>query len=424
MKTERKQKWLAVLLAWLPFVLVLNQIASLFGINTRLYFLLAGLGGVFPFVCQSGNGNKPVFKHMMGFAVYGIFSVVLCALNEVDLKAWLVDVLVFVLPMGYFAAGSCEFNTGTHYEKGFWLALSISFLLGFYLYFFAPSWYAHRLAAIWSGRWYRDTISEFAVLQYSRFSGIFGGSYAISYFGIAALSMSFCSFVHPSSPREKKLAGLALVACWVACILCQQRIAMVCSTLIVIGHVGYGAQKTGNMRQLVAIAVAAVLFSGVAYWVATMTSERVARVGEQLFRRWEAMDFGQAMESRTWQYRTLMANWNAVVLGHGLGSGGAYARSHGLPGVTDGQYVKVLYEQGLLGVTWLGVIFICTLVRGLKHFRLFRFELGTIVFFCLAGIASNALCMNALYSMPFWYSLGRIWNYAELNVRKTVWTLK
>ncbi len=422
MKTTTKRNLLTRILTWVPPVLVISQFFSFMGINTRVYFLLAGLGAVFPFLCKAGNRNKPVCQLLLGFALYGIGSVILFAINNVDLKAWLVELLVFILPMGFFAAGSCEYNSGLHFEESFWLALSASFIVGFYLYFTAPSWYAQRLATIWSNSWYRNSISESAVLQYSRFSGIFGSSYAISYFGLAALSMSFCSFLHPSSPRIKKIGGLAVIACWLACILCQQRIAMVCSTLIVLLHLLYGQSLLENARKIVMIMIPVVLFAILAQWVAQVSSERFDHVGNQLATRWQQIDFDQAIGGRTWQYKSVMENWDAVGLGYGLGSGGAYVRAHGGAGVTDGQYVKMLYEQGVVGVTWLGIILLCTIGRGLRHFRQFRFELGTVVFFCLAGIGSNTLCINALYSIAFWYSLGRIWNRAELKRRELTWT--
>lgn len=407
-------------LQWLMPLVMLYQFLYFMGINTRMLFGFLLVGVMLGFASRKGNSGNPLAKLVFGFILYGLASGMLFLFHEVPFVSFVIEVDKYLCAMAFFFIGGDRNNTGDDYEKYFLWACLVCFLVGFYLYFFPPPWYSRRLVAMRALRWYKSAASEFTIVDYSRFSSFWGSSYSMSFLGMTALGFSFLEIEIGSTRRDRLLGCLGVFACWLACILSQERIAMACSTLTIGVHLLY----TGIVARK---QFALWLATGIGVAVLTLASldpeslgGRFSVVSEQLQRRAEGMSFDTAMSTRTYQYEKALENWNSVWLGYGVGSASGYARSQQFMGVNDGNYVKILYEQGVVGLTWFALILLGSLVQGIRHFRYFRFETGILVFFLLAAIGANAFCINALYVMPFWYALGRIWNPLELERRKAL----
>ena len=102
-----------------------------------------------------------------------------------------------------------------------------------------------------------------------------------------------------------------------------------------------------NRRNLPKIILIFALLIGLGIFVAYQYQDNlfVALVTN----RFEEMTFGKAMEgSRTYQVQNLLSSIDNILLGRGIGSGGGEARKIGLVAATDANYVKMLYEQGLI----------------------------------------------------------------------------
>jgi hypothetical protein len=105
--------------------------------------------------------------------------------------------------------------------------------------------------------------------------------------------------------------------------------------------------------------------------------------------------------------------------GHGVGSGGSVAIMNGLPGVTDMNYAKILFETGFCGSFGFVLVMLFTLARAFEYFKYYSCEISIICFVLCACFFSNSLCLYHLYIIPFWYAIGRIWNESFLlNAQK------
>jgi len=413
LSTKRILQW------WTPLVMV-NQFLFFMGINTRMLFGFLILGVLLGCAAWKGNSGNPFSKVVLGFIIYSLFSGVFFLFHDVPFLSYVIEVDKYLCAMAFFFIGCDRNNTGDDYEKFFLWSCLVCFLVGFYLYFSPPPWYSRQLVAMRALRWYKSAANELTIVDYSRFSSFWGNSYAMSFFGVTALGFSFLEVDIGSTRRDRLLGWLGVFVCSLACILSQQRIAMVCSALTVGAHLLY----TGIVaRKQYAFWLAAGL--GVAVLVLASLDpdalgHRFSVVSEQLEGRAEDMSFGTAMSTRTQQYENALQQWDSVLVGYGVGSASGYARSQQFMGVNDGNYVKILYEQEAVGLTWFALILLGSLVRGIRNFRYCRFETGILVFFLLAAIGANAFCINGLYVMPFWYALGRIWNPRELERRKAL----
>ena len=407
-------------LRWLTPLVMLNQFLFFMGINTRLLFGFLLVGVILGFSSRKGNSGNSFAKFVLGFIFYSLASGILFLFHEVPFVSYVIEVDKYLCAMAFFFIGSDRNNTGDDYEKFFLWSCLVCFLVGFYLYFAPPPWYSRRLVAMRALRWYKSIASEFTIVDYSRFSSFWGNSYAMSFFGVTALGFSFLEVDIGSTKRNRLLGWLGVFVCWMACILSQQRIAMACSTLTVGVHLLYTGVVERKQYALWLAAGAGAAILALVSLDPDNLGHRFSVVSEQLQQRAEDLSFGTAMSTRTQQYENALKNWDSVWVGYGVGSASGYARSQQLMGVNDGNYVKILYEQGLIGVAWFALILLGSLIWGTRHFRYCRFETGILMFFLLAGIGSNAFCLNGLYVMPFWYALGRIWNPEELARRKAL----
>lgn len=408
------------ILRWLTPLVMANQFLFFMGINTRLLFGFLFLGVVLGCASWKGNYGNPFAKVIFGFVLYSLVSGVLFIFHDVPFTSYIIEVDKYLCAMGFFFIGCDRNNTGDDYEKYFLWACLVCFLIGFYLYFLPPPWYSRRLVAMRALHWYKSAASEFSIVDYSRFSSFWGNSYAISFFGLSALGFSFLEVSIGKTKWDRIGGWIGIFVCWLACILCQQRIAMACSTLTVGVHLLYSAFVERKQYAFwLAVGIGLVILMAIIVNPASF-GRRFSVVSEQLQERNEVMSFEAAMSTRTHQYEKALDNWNSVVLGYGIGSASGYARSQQFMGVNDGNYIKILYEQGLVGLFWFALILLGSLARGTQLFRYCRFEAGILMFFILAAIGSNAFCINGLYVMPFWYALGRIWNPMELARRKAI----
>jgi hypothetical protein len=204
--------------------------------------------------------------------------------------------------------------------------------------------------------------------------------------------------------------------------LCQQRIAIASAIAIVIFYGFYlmklnrGGQKFGVIIAYTLIALLVVNVMG-----ALAHFEWYDRIFTLVEERIELMDFEDAMSHRTNQYNIRRSSDLFLIFGSGMGSCGHAAVFAGYKGVADGEFVKTFYEYGVVGCFILGSIILSSLYRGVKFFKLYNVEVLIMVFYLAAGIGSNSLTFF-IYSIMFWYSMGRIWNkkYYERLKRENV----
>lgn len=103
-----------------------------------------------------------------------------------------------------------------------------------------------------------------------------------------------------------------------------------------------------------------------------------------------------------------------MLFGLGMGSCGHAAHYAGCEAITDVEYMKLFYEFGMFGISLLGFIIVSTLIRGIKRIKYLLGEVLILLYYLAAGIGSDSLTFF-IFSVMFWYTLGRVWNVAYLN---------
>ena len=231
--------------------------------------------------------------------------------------------------------------------------------------------------------------------------------------------ISLYTFVTINVYRNKQISNIWLyvlaVLGFIGAILCQQRIAMACSVLVLIFFAVWGVKK-GNKTFLILTSVVVVAFF--AFISFLQFEDRISIINDMLTQRLDEMNFSYAMSQRTGQYESASEEIMRYILtGKGMGAGGHSATLYGGIGVHDGEYFHMLLEFGIIGCSLLLFIIIATLKRAFQHFTAFIIEFCVIVYFLLCGVGENVLSQSYLIGPIFWFCIGRVWNNSYLNRR-------
>ena len=119
--------------------------------------------------------------------------------------------------------------------------------------------------------------------------------------------------------------------------------------------------------------------------------------------------------SRDSQVALTLNSWNNYIFGEGLGSRGGVARRLGYPGVTDNGYIKLMVEQGIIGLFFLISIIIGSALHAFKKREYLAQELLMMGYVLFTMIGANSLGMEFDYMIIMWFAMGHIWNRRYLE---------
>ena len=393
-----------VLLSFFPIVMIymLLQFSGyrfpIIGIYLRIALLYSAIVS-FKYVRRG-----IVLEFLLIYIAYCLISVVSVWDNSVELEGYSYDVLNYLLPMLAFFLGSNTNNNDNQYYRWFLYSVLFCFGLGLIFYFFSYDWYVEKVSNRYSDRIGTELSSLDHLHEKTRFSSFMYTSYPIQYFGISALSyLLFLIYKHEGSLKTGIFYAVSLMVILLSIILCQQRAAWGYMAVLLAFYMFIASGRKGRIWKSVLGGVLILLAMGI-------FMSNSGTIKEVLSLRLSEMSFSTAMSGREDQYQSLWSNWTNPFLGQGMGSGGAIARIAGLPGASDANYMKILYENGVVGAfLFLGII-LPTLMRVFKNAKRYYVELHIIVFFLFAMIGSNSLCISIYYSVIFWFAIGRVWN--------------
>ena len=360
------------------------------------------------------NAGKQIMKI---WVIYNLLTIVFYSFNGLPLSCYFDGLRNYMFPILFFFIGSYETNSNDKFYDWFLIACSFFFIVGFYLYFFTPSYYINFLVESKRNSWYLDStyVDEGNVMQFTRFSSFMSTSYVAS---ALSVSMMACSFSYLF--RHKKVKSIVLYLLGIigllGAILCQQRIAMVCSVLLMFVFAWWGHKQHNKTLGIIAIAIVFIGFIAIGF---SFVDERFSMILEMLSNRMEEMSFSSAMSERTGQYeRAYREILSYLFFGKGLGAGGHSATMAGSIGIHDGEYLHLLLEFGLVGALIFVTFIITTISRAIRNFNVFTIETCIIIYILLSGIGENVLSQSYLIGSIFWFCIGRVWNncyYIRLN---------
>lgn len=340
---------------------------------------------------------------------YVLCSFLLYAFYHVPIECYFDAMKISVFPILFYFWGKDTRDTSDIFYKSVMITSTVAMIIGFYLYIFTPDYYNQYLVYKSMKSMMNRPDSIDLILHHNRFSSFLESSYEVCFYAVSSMCMALAFLLNRRTHIKPIYLYVIVIVNLVASIICFQRIAMVVSVIYFVLFVFYGYRINNNLLKKLSVLTIGVLFIGTSFTF--FTNERTVRIAEQFTERISEINFGYAMKARTGQYEIVDLNSFDTILGKGMGSAGHSARAHGLKGVTDGEFVKMLLEHGFIGLFIFAFLIINSFVKSLENVRSNILEIFIVLFFLMACIGANALSMYFLTGI-FWFSLGRMNNKA------------
>lgn len=349
-------------------------------------------------------------KPLTFFILYNFLSIFCYFLNDLPIHLYFYALSAYVAPMliAYIGYGDNK-RPFVFYNFLIWSTLAM-LVVGIYLYFIQPSWYVAAVSAHYNDAWYREIqqTDDTALMENTRMGSFLLISYAVGYLSMFSLPISLWKMTTEKTQKRRNLYVWTSVIIFVSAILCQLRVVIAFTVGTILLFVFLRHRK----HFLPSLFITILAFVLLLYMV---FSFRNIHVFDAIASRIEVMSFAQAMEgSRTEQVSNILNAWQNYIFGEGVGSGGGRARQFGFIGITDGNYVRLLYEHGVIGfILFIYAIFPSLLIC-IKNIRYLFIEFICILSILAAMVGADPLSYF-FYIIPFWYVIGKVQNDSYLK---------
>lgn len=348
------------------------------------------------------------------YFIYNLISFVWFLFSGISIEGYLTLAKYFLFPMFFYFIGR-EDNYSDLFYKTFMWSMCFVFVIGLFWYITTPGYYLEFLIKQKQNTSYllgTSALDETNIMNYASLSS-FVNVYVTSLLCVPTMAIAYGLLFRREVPYNKVVLYSIGVLSVAVAVLTYQRIAVFCVVMAFLFFCIWGARH--NQRS-VAISGFILFFIGVA-----IIGSKYADRAQTMLAMWDEMlktfSFSDAMEGgRIQQYTKVFSEWNNPLLGSGMGSASAVARLAGKAGVTDGEYVRILIETGIVGfILFLSIIF-KTLAVALRNIEKYLIETVIIVFFLAACVGANALSNGQIIPIIFWFAIGKVFNKTELTI--------
>lgn len=350
-------------------------------------------------------------KPLALFILYCFFSIICYLYNGLPIHLYFYALSAYVAPMliAYVGYGDNK-KPFEFYNYLMWSTL-VMVVVGIFLFFYQPAWYVTAVSVHYNDAWYRETqqLNETALMEKARMGSFLLISYAVGYLCMFTLPISLWKMSMESKQTRRNLYTYISIIIFVSAMLCQLRVVMAFTVGTIFLFVFLRHRKFFFPALIITVLVFFVLLD-------VVFSFRSIHVFEAIASRIEVMSFEQAMEgSRMEQINNVLNAWQNYIFGEGVGSGGGRARQYGFIGITDGNYIRLLYEHGIIGFSLFIYVTFSSLLKCIKHIRYLFIEFICILSILTAMIGADPLSYF-FYIVPFWYVIGKVQNDNYLKI--------
>ncbi len=331
------------------------------------------------------------------YILLNLFSIVNYSTNYLSINVFVLEVITSILPIAFFFIGSNPAYTKQSFYNRALIAIAFLNIVGLYLYIAMPEWYVN-----WQVNLLFDTIPNLSFdsyTEYGRFAS-FMTSYYTSNLSVVALIIAMY-YIYDRGAKWYILLYVILLS--ISILLAQHRVSLVFAIIFILLFHVYGLirLKSASFIFLIITIMIVLIFP---FFLVGRFGEMVA-LGVERFN-----NLNSVFSSRSDTWINAFENQTNFLFGHGLGSGGHRAFFAGnKSAVLDGNYFKIIYENGFFGLIIFFIIIIVTLFKGVKEFKLFKVEITVIIYFLISAIGANVFNISYIAVM-FWFCIGRIWN--------------
>ena len=285
----------------------------------------------------------------------------------------------------------------------------ITCILGIIFYFNPPSWYLNADGVSDVSR-----ATSYAELEALRLRSIFASGYNISYFGAILLIFEFFALIKSTTNKKTHYCIIAITIVTVLLTSMRAPIAAMfvgfCIALIYANRYG-GFKNIKTLTIIMGITAIAIIL---------VISNMDSFVVNFLFGKYDSITNS---ESNYIQERLLRNKGESTFtfFGDGVGRYNFYADLYP-PNYSkrDGEYVKLLIEQGYIGA-FLNILFWgAALFKSIFNFKNLTFELCLLFMLGICMIGANPLSTVDKYPFIYWMAAGQIANFKLYGKNKNI----
>lgn len=328
--------------------------------------------------------------------VYIIHCLASYLFNSYSFSSYYYSIIYEVSPILFFYIGQSRRYCTSVFYKGMIVCALVSGIVGYYLYFVNPGWYAsYRYSAV------EDTTNW----DLFRFSSFWKSPYSISY-------LSCCSIIYSSrcivlNKRVWFFLGTIFISL-VSIILSQQRVALAfsCLVLLYMFFITCGRNTTSQTRKKMwCFFIGISVFVLILYYfvLSSLDAETMSFAFDKILSMKES---GSIVADRV----KIFGEWfNKPFPIFGDGSG-RYSHAIADTGhaISDCEYLKIIFEKGMIGFLIFSIICFATIIRGMNLRKVYSVELIIILFYLFAMIGADPISGTETRPWLFWYCIGRI----------------
>lgn len=290
--------------------------------------------------------------------------------------------------------------------KSAYKPLVITCVIGIYCFFFEPAWYANRTAElaydIMGGE--RDKES---LLELYRLKSIFATTYSLAYFCAITLIYEFFFIfsLNKLDKKRKRYRILFIFLLIITSVLCMMR-APIAGALF-----GLGVSYIYSIKYIKGIHPTRSILLGISgICLLILISLPFIDLSLLDFMLSKVAVFSNKDDSFI-ESRLFLQMQSLSWLGEGFGKFSPVAKAYDMPIIPDGEYMKIIAEQGFLGLGIILLIFGSGIVKALKNFEDLHFEFVILCFLLICMIGADPLSIFDKHCFLYWLALGQISKY-------------
>lgn len=270
--------------------------------------------------------------------------------------------------------------------------LLICCILGVLFFINPPNWYIERA--------YNDyEVNQYNMLEIFRLKSVFPSPYHISYMcGFTTIYIWF-SFIYSKSINKENI--VYFFSFIITMLLTMMRAPFLSVMLAIIAGIIYMSIYYKSHKILFNV----FFFCGLLYIIGLILAPILDL--EQMEYLIQKIDTVTSKSDELIDNR-LDLGFSYGLIGDGAGRHAIYAYKYGQEGILDSEYVKLLVEQGYVGLAILVLLIIVAIWKCIKYFKSLALELSIILFFVLTMIGADSLSTADKHCFIFWVTIGRV----------------
>lgn len=294
----------------------------------------------------------------------------------------------------YFIGKTQNFNDYVFLKKSI-IPLVIISVLGLWFFYSPPSWYLNQIYA-------NEYYNEYNYLELARLRSIFPSPYHISYM----CSIVFIYLIYKFY-ENKKWNIFYIGILFITLILTMMRAPIVMTLFAIAIFIIHNLifQSIHKISKIFMVSISIVIFIFLImqnfnimnndYLI--MKYETVIKNSDELIKQRTELDF----------------EYNLV--GDGVGRHAIYAFKYKQQDIRDSEYIKILVEQGYIGLFIFGFFSFFALIKCVSNFKYLSFELSILLFYLITMIGANSLSTADKHCFIFWLIVGKISAFKKIN---------